>query len=75
VSADVRVTKTRDGEGWRRVIAGRKRSDHPTTARLILDDRNGRICLTDSWITTAKVPNLIAALQAAAQEIERINAQ
>lgn len=64
----VRVTKTRDGQGWRRVIAGRKRKHQ---ARLVLDDRGGEICLLDNWITPEKVPNLIAALRAAVDEIEQ----
>lgn len=63
---DVKVTKTRDGEGWRRVIAGKGKKHQ---ARLILDDRNGEICLLDNWITPEKVPNLIAALRAAVAEI------
>jgi hypothetical protein len=60
-----KVTKTRDSEGWRRVRCGKG----DLQASLILDDRGGRICLLDDWITPEKVPNLIAALQAAVGEI------
>lgn len=59
------VTKTRDSEGWRRVRAGKGKLQ----MSLILDDRGGKMCLLDNWITPEQVPNLIAALQAAVREI------
>lgn len=59
-----KVTKTRDGEGWRRVRCGKGEAQRS----LVLDDRHGRIYLLDTWITADDVPNLIAALQAAADE-------
>lgn len=65
-AADVKVTKTRDGEGWRRVRCGKG----ALQVSLILDDRGGHVGLLDSWVSVEKIPNLIAALEAARDAIE-----
>lgn len=64
---DVKVTKKRDGEGWRRVRAGKGKLQ----MSLVLDDRGAQICLLNNWIGPGQVPNLIAALRTAVDEIER----
>lgn len=61
-----RITKTRDGEGWRRARCGKG----DMQSSLVVDDRNGRVCVLDTWIPVAKIPNLIAALLAAADAAE-----
>jgi hypothetical protein len=67
MSGTVRVTKRRDSEGWRRVRVGNGK----LRASVILDDEAGQICLLDNWITPDKVENLVAALRAAAEEINK----
>lgn len=68
MSQPVRVTKTRDGEGWRRARCGKG----DMQMSVIVDDKAGRICLLDNWITVEQVPNLIAALEAAAADIRAV---
>jgi hypothetical protein len=62
----VRVTETRDSSGWRRVRCGVGEAE----MSLILDDHRGNVCLIGPWVRVENIPNLIAALEAAAVECD-----